>query len=130
MTDKTKKKMLLAVDGSENSLEIVRYAAKISAFREMATVLYNVHSKIPEGYWDLEKNSSAAWRMSEARSWEKEHDKVIQGCMRKAENILQRAGFPKKSVEVKIHNRKQGFARDIAKEAERGYGVSWWVEKG
>jgi hypothetical protein len=38
MTDNTKKKMLLAVDGSENSLEIVRYAAKIPAFREMATV--------------------------------------------------------------------------------------------
>ncbi|MCF8131189.1 MAG: universal stress protein [Deltaproteobacteria bacterium] len=121
MTDKTKKKMLLAVDGSENSLEIVRYAAKIPAFREMATVLYNVRSKIPEGYWDLEKNGSAAWRISEARVWEKEHDKVIQGCMLKAENILKRAGFPKESVEVKIHNRKSGFARDIAKEAKQGY---------
>jgi len=72
-----------------NIVVIVRYAAKIPAFREMATVLYNVRSKIPEGYWDLEKNSSAAWRISEARVWEKEHDKVIQGCMRKAENILQ-----------------------------------------
>jgi len=121
MTDKTKMKMLLAVDGSENSLEIVRYAAKIPAFREMTTVLYNVRSKIPEGYWDLEKNGSAAWRISEVRVWEKEHDKVIQGCMRKAENILQRAGFPKESIEVKIRNRKQGFARDIIKEAKRGY---------
>ena len=61
MTDKTKRKMLLAMDGSENSLEIVRYAAKIPAFRKMATVLYKVRSEIPEGYWDLEKNSSAAW---------------------------------------------------------------------
>jgi nucleotide-binding universal stress UspA family protein len=41
--------------------------------------------------------------------------------MRKAENILQRAGFPKESVEVKIHNRKSGFARDIAREAKQGY---------
>ncbi len=121
MTDKTKNKILLAVDGSENSLEVVRYAAKIPAFREMATVLYNVSSKIPEAYWDLEKNSSAAWRMREARTWEKEHDTLIQGCMRKAEKILQVAGFPKEFVEVKIHNRKQGFARDIAKEAKRGY---------
>ena len=118
----TQKKILLAVDGSENSLEVVRYAGKIPAFREMATVLYNVSSKIPEAYWDLEKNSSAAWRMSEARAWEKEHDKVIQGCMRRAEKMLQVAGFHKESIEVKIHNRKQGFARDIAKEAERGYG--------
>mgnify|MGYP002640187477 FL=1 len=121
MTDKTKKRMLLAVDGSENSLEIVRYAAKIPPFREMATVLFNVRSKIPEAYWDLEKNSSTAWRISEARVWEKEHDKAIQGCMRKAEKILQVAGFPKESVEVKLHNRKQGFARDIAKEAQQGY---------
>ena len=121
MTDKTKRKILLAMDGSENSLEIVRYAAKIPAFREMATVLYNVRSEIPEGYWDLEKNSSAAWRIGEARVWEKEHDNVIKGCMQKAEKILQIAGFPTKSIAVKIHNRKQGFARDIAKEAERGY---------
>jgi len=28
----TQKKILLAVDGSENSLEVVRYAAKIPAF--------------------------------------------------------------------------------------------------
>jgi nucleotide-binding universal stress UspA family protein len=55
MTDNTQKKILLALDGSENSLEIVKYAAKIPAFREMATVLYNVRSEIPEGYWDLEK---------------------------------------------------------------------------
>ena len=121
MTDKTKKRMLLAVDGSENSLEIVRYVAKIPAFREMATVLFNVRSQIPEGYWDLEKNSSVAWRIGEARVWEKEHDRVIQGCVQKAEKILQVAGFSKESIEVKIHNRKSGFARDIAKEAERGY---------
>ena len=121
MTDKTKRKILLAVDGSENSLEIVRYAAKIPAFREMVTVLYNIHSNIPEGYLDLEKNSSAVWRTGEAKAWEKEHDRIIQGCMRKAENILQHAGFPKESVVVKIHNRKQGFARDIVNEAKRGY---------
>jgi len=121
MTENTKKKMLLAVDGSENSLETVRYAARIPAFREMATVLYNVRSKIPEGYWDLEKNSSPAWRIGEARVWEKEHDKIIQGCMRKAENILKRAGFSEDSVKVKIHNRKSGFARDIAREAKEDY---------
>ncbi len=121
MTDKSKKKMLLAVDGSENALEIVRYVAKIPAFREMEMVLFNVHSKIPEGYWDLERNSSVAWRMSEARAWDKEREKAIQEYMQKAEKILRRAGFPEESVNVKIQNRQSGFARDIAKEAKRDY---------
>jgi nucleotide-binding universal stress UspA family protein len=121
MTDKIRHKMLLAVDGSENSLEIVRYVAKITPFREKKMVLFNVHSKIPEAYWDLEKNSSAAWRMSEARAWDKERQKAIEEYMRKAEKILWRAGFPKESVTVKIQDRKRGFARDIAREAERDY---------
>ena len=121
MTEQSKKRMLLAVDGSENALEIVRYVGRIPTFKEMEMVLFNVHSKIPESYWDLEKNSSVAWRMSEARAWDKEREKVIQEYMQKAEKILRRAGFPKESVTVKIHNRKRGFARDIAKEAERDY---------
>ncbi len=121
MTEKIKKRMLLALDGSENSLEVVRYAAKIPSLREMSTVLFNVRSAIPEGYWDLEKNGSATWRIGEARIWEEEHDRVIQGCMQKAEKMLELAGFSRDAVTVKIHNRKQGFARDIAKEAENGY---------
>ncbi len=121
MTEQAKKRILLAVDGSDNALEIVRYVGKIPAFRQMEIVLFNVHSKIPEGYWDLERNSSVGWRMSEARAWDKEREKAIQEYMQKAEKILWRAGFPKESVKVKIHNRKRGFARDIAKEAERDY---------
>ena len=121
MTEQAKKRILLAVDGSDNALEIVRYVGKIPAFRQMEIVLFNVHSKIPEGYWDLERNSSVGWRMSEARAWDKEREKAIQEYMQKAEKILWRAGFPKESVKVKIHNRKRGFARDIAKEAERHY---------
>ena len=121
MTDKIRHKMLLAVDGSENSLEIVRYVAKITPFREMEAVLFNVHSKIPEAYWDLERNSSVTWRMSEARAWDKERQKAIEEYMRKAEKILWGAGFSRESVIVKIQNRKRGFARDIAREAERDY---------
>jgi len=121
MAEQSKKRMLMAVDGSENSLEIVRYAAKIPAFREMATVLFNVCGEMPEGYWDLEKNHSATWRIGEARVWEKEHDNVIQRCMRKAEKTLQVAGFSKESITVKLHNRKSGFARDIVNEAKQGY---------
>lgn len=121
MNQKMNRKLLLAVDGSENAMEIVKYVAGFPAFREKQIVLFNVHSKIPEAYWDLEKNSSANWRMSEARAWDKEREKAIETYMGKAEKILQRAGFPKESITVKIQNRKRGFARDIVKEAQRDY---------
>ncbi len=121
MTDEIRHKMLLAVDGSENSLEIVRYVARIPTFQGMELVLFNVHSKIPEAYWDLETNSSAAWRMSEARAWDKERQKAIEAYMEKAERMLRRAGFSEESVTVKIQNRKRGFARDIAREAQGAY---------
>ena len=47
-------KILLAVDGSDNALEMVRYAGQFIPFKNMKMVLYNVSSSIPDTYWDIE----------------------------------------------------------------------------
>lgn len=121
MTEQSEKKILLAVDGSENALEIIRYVAKIPIFRKRELVLFHVHSKIPDSYWDLGKSGSAAWRIAEARAWEAEREKAIKKYMDKALKILQREGFSSDQIKVKMHQRKKGFARDIVKEAQNGY---------
>jgi nucleotide-binding universal stress UspA family protein len=111
----------LAVDGSDHALEAVRYVSKIPSFRHMGVVLFNVYSKIPESYWDMERQASPAWRMNEVRAWEREHKKTIQDYMERAKKILWRAGFPEDLVKVKIHEREIGIARDIVREAKGGY---------
>jgi nucleotide-binding universal stress UspA family protein len=115
------KKILLAVDGSEPALEAVRYVSKMPPFIKLEVMLFNVHSPIPEAYWDLGKKASFGWAINEVRVWERDRDKTLQEYLEKAKKILWRAGFPKDSVKVKIREREKGIARDIAREAKRGY---------
>lgn len=121
MRNQEHKKILLAVDGSDRSLEAVRYVSKIPSFSEMGVVLFHDFGKVPEHYWDMEREASPAWKLHELAAWESEYKKMIQNHMERAKKTLWRAGFPKDKVKVKIHERKKGIARDIAKEANRGY---------
>ncbi len=121
MTKATSRKILVAFDGSEGALEAVRYVGKIPPLQEMKVVLFNVYSKIPEEYWDLEKQAPLGWRLKEVKAWEMGFKKSIREHMENATRILWRAGFPKEVVKTNIHERKKGIARDILTEAKRGY---------
>lgn len=52
--NQTKKKILVAIDGSNYALDAVRYVSKIPTFQDMDVALFHVRSDIPECYWDLE----------------------------------------------------------------------------
>ena len=84
-------------------------------------VLFNVFSKIPESYWDLEKEPGLKYRIRKVRALEKQEEKDIREFMEKAGKVLWRGGFPKDSVKVNIHEREKGIARDIVKESELGF---------
>jgi nucleotide-binding universal stress UspA family protein len=114
-------KILLPLDGSELSLGTVRYITKINAFKQMRVVLMHVYAGIPESYYDLKRDPRSTGTVVSVRAWEAQQKKDVQGYMQKAKGILLDAGFPENAVEVKIQKRKQGFARDIIKEARDGY---------
>lgn len=130
MTKRTSRKILLAFDGSEGALEAIKYVGENPSFHQMEMVLFNVHGKIPESYWDLEKDPPLGWRLNEVKAWEVGFRKSIQEHMEKAKRILWRAGFPKEAVKINIHERKEGIARDILKEAKRGYSCVFVGRKG
>ena len=130
MTNQEHKKILLALDGSDRSLETVRYVSKIPSFREMEVVLFHDFSKVPEHYWDMGREASRAWRLSEVAAWEREYENRIQDYMERAKKTFWRASYPKDTVKVKIHDREKGIARDIAKEANRGYSCVFVGRKG
>ena len=121
MTDQAQKKILLAVDGSDNALETVRYVSKISRFHKMEAVLFSVFSKVPDCYWDLENQPLFSKKIAGVKAWELQNEKKIKEYMEKAKQILLDAGFNKEDVIVKIHEREKGIARDIIKEAKKGY---------
>jgi len=121
MKNQPQKKLLLALDGSENSFDAVRYVRELDPFHKMKVVLFNVFSSIPEFYWDLEKDLQSSQSAREIRSWEMHQREVIQKFMDKAKQSLLSSGFSQDSVIVKIQNRNKGIARDIILEAKDGY---------
>ncbi len=121
MNQKAKNRVLLAVDGSDHALEAVRYVSKICPFQDKEVVVFTVHGKIPEYYWDLEKDPPLGWRIKDVRAWDREYEKTTHEYMDRARKILWRAEFPKDAVKVEIHEREKGLARDIITEAKKGY---------
>lgn len=114
-------KLLVPVDGSDRSMNTVRYVSKIDPFRRMRIILFHVFSKIPDGFWDLETDPRSTSTVREVRAWEAQQKKIINQYMESARRFLLKAGFHSNSIEVKIQDRKTGFARDIIREAQKGY---------
>ena len=121
MKNKPKQKVLLAFDGSEHAFHAINYLSQLAPFHKMKIVLFNVFSSIPESYLDLEKDPQFSKSAQTVKAWEMQQKKEIQKSMDKAKQKLLHSGFSPNAVSIKIHNRKEGIARDIVKEAQNGY---------
>jgi nucleotide-binding universal stress UspA family protein len=121
MKNKSKQKILLAFDGSDHAFHAINYVSTLAPFHKMQMVLFNVFSSIPESYLDLEKDPQFSRSAQQVRAWEMQQKKEIQKSMDKAKQKLLHSGFSPDAVSIKIHNRKEGIARDIVKEAQNGY---------
>jgi nucleotide-binding universal stress UspA family protein len=121
MKKQKKKKILVPVDGSDRSLNTVRYVARVDPFRNMDIVLFHAFSSVPDGYWDMEKDPRSTSTVRQVRSWEIGQRKRIRQYMEQASQFLLKAGVSPESITIKIQNRKEGIARDIIREARSGY---------
>jgi nucleotide-binding universal stress UspA family protein len=121
MKNKSQKRILLTFDGSEHAFHAINYVSKVAPFHKMKIVLFNVFSSIPESYLDLGKDPQFSQSAQKVRAWEMHQKKEIQKSMDKATQKLLHSGFSPDAVSIKIHNRKEGIARDIVKEAKNGY---------
>jgi len=113
-------KVLVSIDGSDQSLAAVRYIGGVLKPEKIKIVLFHVDPAIPESFWDLEKSPEFRSKLSPVRAWATQQKKIINASMNKACKILYTAGFPSDAVSVKIKRRKTGIARDILNEADTG----------
>ena len=114
-------KILLAVDGSDQAFEAVRYVSQLFPPRRIETVLFHVLTKLPEGFWDVEKSPAFKHKLSSVAAWATRQQTVVQEFMDRARQLFLDRGFPEDKVSVKIEERKKGVARDIIAESQRGY---------
>ena len=116
-----KKKLLMAVDGSEQSFEAVRYVCQVFPPKRVEPVLFHVINKIPESFWDIEKNPTFRHKLAPVAAWATQQERVIEEFMERSRQLFVERGVPEGKISVRIQERKAGVARDIIREAQNGY---------
>ncbi len=114
-------KILVALDGSKKSLKTIEYLCRFKPFLEKKLVLLNVITKVPEYYYDLKKEPFSHEAASRVRAWEFGHKAEIKAFMEESRMKLIASGFRPEAIEILITDRQKGIARDILKEAQKGY---------
>jgi nucleotide-binding universal stress UspA family protein len=130
---KYKRRILLAVDGSDQAFEAVRYTSQLFPPNRLEVVLFHVMSKIPESFWDIEKNPTFRHQLAPVAAWATQQQTAMQEFMEKSRQLFVEQGFPEEAVSIKSQERQVGIARDIAREAQKEYDLvvvgRWGVSK-
>jgi len=91
---KHRRKILLAVDGSDQAFEAVRYVSLLFPPDRMEVVLFHVMTKVPESFWDVEKEPAYSNKVATTRAWELQQKKEIQ-CL----------GTPAKEGDTRVYGK-------------------------
>ena len=116
-------KVLMAFDGSGQSLDTVRYISRVFPAKNTRVNLFHVATELPEAYLDLGRNPAFSGKVSAITAWAMEVKKNIEAAFTRAQGILHQAGFSANNVTGTYHTRKIGVARDILSESRNGYDV-------
>ena len=115
------RKILLAVDGSDQALEAVRYISSIVPADRTKFVLFSVGTGFPEVFWDMNNNPLYRSKKNTVMGWLADHQLVIGEFKEKAYKIFSNAGFPEKAITVKTQSQRIGVLKDIIQESYQDY---------
>lgn len=115
------KKILLAVDSSSQAYEAVRYISRLLPPERTKVVLFNVMTKIPDCFWDIEEEPANRQKEDVVSAWELEQNKDGREFMEKVRRLFLDRNFPEDAISIKIQQKKVGIARDIVLESQNDY---------
>ncbi|MEZ4526088.1 MAG: universal stress protein [Desulfobacterales bacterium] len=118
-----KRKILAAMDGSEQAINAVRYISRIFPAQNTQVVLIHVREEVPEAFLDLRRDPGFRASVAPVSAWATQMKQNIKKSMTEAKAVLTDAGFPPESVDIKIQAKRVGIARDILKESHDGYNL-------
>ena len=113
-------KILIAVDGSDQSFTAVRYVSRLF-YRQSQITLFHVMAEIPEALRDTDADSSTRSEIDGLGIWIVHQEERIHDFTRKAQTMLLDAGFAREAVTVKVQSMKNGVARDLIHESHQGF---------
>jgi nucleotide-binding universal stress UspA family protein len=117
-----KSHILIAVDGSQDSLRATKYVAQTCPPADLRVTLMHVLPTAPETFWDLEKTDYFKAEIGGRYvTWKEEKKGAAQTFLAKAKTSLVNAGVAETEVGVILQEREVGIARDILAQAAHGY---------
>lgn len=114
------KKILITVDGSATTMATLAYVAMMeaAAIADLSVVLFHVMKGVPP---ELRRESQGCPRSHQLVTRLEERElAAAERLLGKAREQLMAYGLDPAQVEIKLHPRVAGLARDILFEAERG----------
>jgi nucleotide-binding universal stress UspA family protein len=113
------KKLLLAIDGSKNSLLTLDYVSRLFQFcPEAKLVLFHVLPPVPPIYKDVGPLDPMA--QHHLQQWKEKHLEAIEGILRKSKEKLVKLGWPESQIQIRAQEKRVGPASDILFEADKG----------
>jgi nucleotide-binding universal stress UspA family protein len=116
-----RKLVLLAVDGSDQSMEMVNYVSKACNLAQVDVVLFHVLDKVPDIFWDWEKDPQASKHLQHMQAWDAHREAKMRDFLAEAARTLCNGGCAADAITTTIQRRNEGIARDILKESQFGY---------
>ena len=113
-----KKRVLVPVDGSPQSMAAVRYASR-SLDRNSAVLLFHLRPQRPEPYLDFGADFAPADLPFE--EWREMAGQTIDRFLDEAGQTFRSGGFARDDVKILSQNVKQGYARDILQKSREDF---------
>lgn len=120
------KKILIATDGSEASMKAVRYLGEtVMGSKDIKITVFSVLPEPPKGLGkalgDLAKVTPQFKEgLSILEQVRIRQEKELQGALEESKRVLIDAGIAERNIDIKARRRREGIARDIIREAEKG----------
>ncbi|MFZ2444910.1 MAG: universal stress protein [Syntrophobacteraceae bacterium] len=116
-----RKPVLLPVDGSDQSMEVVRYVSRAVDLSRTEVVLLSIIDRAPDIFWDTGQDPKVNEHLEHMKTWDSYREQRMRECMEESCNILEQAGVPRAAMTCNIRKRNEGIARDIICECRCGY---------
>ena len=112
---------LIAVDGSDQSMNTVAYLGGVLSAKNVAIELFHVLAEAPEPFFDLAETKETATFRKEISEWKISRSSRIHQFMENAKKTFVINGFSSDSISATIQPRREGIARDIINKSGNGY---------
>lgn len=113
--------ILVPVDGSDQSMQTIRYLARFLSPQHVHLELFHVATDLPETFFDLNEIERTVAYGAELGEWRRDRRLRLERFLNEAIGVLVDAGFPAGSLSTTVQPRRIGIARDIIERSEQGY---------